>query len=86
MNLTFTPRGWADYLWFQDNEPKLMRKLHRLLSECMRTPFEGSGKPEALKHEYSGFWSRRITDEHRLVYAVDPETITILSCHHHYDK
>lgn len=84
MNLSFTPRGWADYLWVQANEPKLMRKLHRLFDECTRTPFEGSGKPEALKHEYRGFWSRRITDEHRLVYAVDENMITILSCRSHY--
>ena len=85
MNLTFTPQGWTDYLWLQDHEPKLLRKLHRLLAECTRTSFEGSGKPEALKHDLSGFWSRRLMEEHRLVYAVDPDTITVISCRSHYE-
>lgn len=84
MNLSFTTAGWADYLWLQANEPKLLRKLHRLLEECIRTPFEGSGKPEALKHDLAGFWSRRLTDEHRLVHAVDEHAITVLSCRKHY--
>lgn len=83
MNLTFTPEGWADHLWLQANEPKLLRKLYRLLDECLRTPFEGSGKPEALKHEYAGFWSRRLTEEHRLIYAVDPDAITVIACRSH---
>ncbi|THF69781.1 Txe/YoeB family addiction module toxin [Deinococcus sp. Arct2-2] len=85
MNLTFTPKGWADYLLPKSNEPKLVRKLHRLLDECIRTPFEGSGKPEALKYELTGFWSRRITDEHRLVYAIDDDAITVISCRLHYE-
>lgn len=85
MNLAFTPDGWADYLWLHDNEPKLLRKLHRLLAECIRTPFGGSGKPEPLKHEFAGFWSRRLTEEHRLIYAVDPDAITVIACRSHYD-
>lgn len=84
MNLAFTREGWGDYLWLQANEPKLLRKLHRLLDECLRTPFEGGGKPEPLKHEYAGFWSRRITDEHRLIYAVDPHAVTVIACRSHY--
>ncbi|WP_221089606.1 Txe/YoeB family addiction module toxin [Deinococcus aquaedulcis] len=85
MNLSFTPNGWADYLWLHTHEPKLLRKLHRLLDECLRTPFEGTGKPEPLKHEYAGFWSRRLTAEHRLVYAVDNDAITVIACRSHYE-
>lgn len=85
MNISFTPRSWEDYLWLQTNEPKLLRKVHRLLDECTRTPFEGSGRPEPLRHEYAGLWSRRITDEHRLIYAVDPEAITVIACRSHYE-
>lgn len=85
MNLSFTPRGWADYLWLRDHEPKHERRLRKLLDECLRTPFEGTGKPEPLKHEFSGFWSRRISDEHRLIYAVDPDTITVIACRSHYE-
>lgn len=85
MNLTFTPAGWEDYLWLHANEPKLLRKLHRLLEECTRTPLEGTGKPEPLRHEYTGFWSRRLTEEHRLVYAVDDDAITVIACRSHYE-
>ncbi|MBZ9750933.1 Txe/YoeB family addiction module toxin [Deinococcus sp. HMF7604] len=67
------------------HEPKLLRKLHRLLDECLPTPFEGTGKPEPLKHEYAGFWSRRLTAEHRLVYAVDDDAITVIACRSHYE-
>ncbi|PTA68014.1 Txe/YoeB family addiction module toxin [Deinococcus arcticus] len=85
MKLSFTPNGWADYLWLQAHEPKLLRKLHRLLDECLRAPFEGTGKPEPLKHEYAGFWSRRLTAEHRLVYAVDDDALTVIACRSHYE-
>lgn len=85
MKLAFTPAAWEDYLWLQANAPRLLRKLHRLLEECTRTPFEGTGKPEPLRHEYAGFWSRRLTEEHRLVYAVDPDTITVIACRSHYE-
>lgn len=85
MKLSFTRRGWADFIWLSDNEPKLTRKLRKLLDECLRTPFEGTGKPEPLKHEFSGFWSRRISDEHRLIYAVDPDAITVIACRSHYE-
>ncbi len=85
MNLSFTPNGWDDYLWVQANEPRLLKKLHRLLNECTRTPFEGSGKPDPLRHELAGFWSRRLTDEHRLVYAVEDDAITVIACRSHYE-
>ena len=90
MRLAFSPRAWRDYQWFQDNDRKLLKKLNRLLEECTRTPYEGTGLPEALKHELSGLWSRRINDEHRLVYALETteedETLYIASCRFHYES
>ena len=85
MKLSFTERGWEDFLWIRDNEPRLERKLRRLLEECKRTPFQGTGKPEPLKHDYAGFWARRLSDEHRLVYSVEPDAITVIACRSHYE-
>ncbi|WP_291426670.1 Txe/YoeB family addiction module toxin [Deinococcus sp.] len=85
MNLSFTVRGGADSLWLRDHEPKHKRRLRKLLDECLRTPFEGTGKPELLKREFSGFWPRRISDEHRLIDAVDPDAITVIVCRSHYE-
>jgi toxin YoeB len=85
MNLEFSQIAWEDYLWFQQNEPKLIKKINRLIEESKRTPFEGTGKPEALKHDYAGFWSRRITDEHRIIYQVRGEQLFIASCRFHYE-
>ncbi|MGI8747790.1 MAG: Txe/YoeB family addiction module toxin [Deinococcus sp.] len=85
MNISITPHSWEDYLWLQTNEPKLLRKVHRLLDGCTRTPFEDSGKPEPLRQEYAGFWSRRINNEHRLNSSFDPEVITVIACRSHYE-
>lgn len=85
MNLLFSADAWEEYLWFQAYEPKLVKKLNRLIRECQRTPFEGTGKPEPLKHEFTGHWSRRITDEHRLIYRVEDEQLVIVGCRFHYD-
>jgi toxin YoeB len=68
MNLTFSPSDWADYLQFQQHDWRLMKRLNQIIREVSRSPFEGIGKPEPLKGDLSGFWSRGITDEHRLVY------------------
>jgi toxin YoeB len=67
MKLTFLDQGWEDYQQWQDEDRKTLRRLNRLIEECRRTPFEGIGKPEALRHDWAGWWSRRISDEHRLV-------------------
>lgn len=70
MKLVFTDSSWNDYLWFQENEKKLLKRINGLIKEIQRTPFEGTGKPEPLKANLSVFWSRRINPEHRLVYKV----------------
>jgi toxin YoeB len=84
MILAFSENAWEDYLWFQEHHPKLVKKLNRLLEECTRTPFEGTGKPEALKHDFAGYWSRRLTDEHRLVYQIRGEQLYVAACRFHY--
>ncbi|RKZ50634.1 MAG: Txe/YoeB family addiction module toxin [Candidatus Parabeggiatoa sp. nov. 3] len=88
MKLIFTERSWEDYLWFQANERKLLKKMNMLIKDIQREPFEGLGKPEALKSNLSGYWSRRINGEHRLVYEVnDTQTkLVIISCRYHYQK
>lgn len=88
MNLRFTPRGWDEYLALRDDDPKAQRKVERLIEECRRSPFRGSGKPEPLKYNMKSWWSRRITEEHRLVYRVtgtgDAQTLEIAQCRYHY--
>ena len=87
MNVEFAADTWDEYLWFQEYEPKLVKKLNHLIEECRRTPFEGTGKPEPLKYEFTGHWSRRITDQHRLVYRVEnDELLMIVGCRFHYDQ
>jgi toxin YoeB len=88
MKLIFTERAWADYLWFQASERKLLKKINTLIKDIQREPYEGLGKPEALKSNLSGYWSRRIDSEHRLVYEVDDTQteIVIISCRLHYHK
>jgi toxin YoeB len=73
-------------LHWQQVEPRRLRKLNRLIEECMRTPFSGTGKPEALREDLSGWWSRRIDEEHRLVYRIDDENLMIAQCRYHYGK
>ena len=85
MNVSFQDQGWEDYLsWQQD--VRALKKLNRLIEECRRTPFEGTGQPEPLRHALSGLWSRRIDQEHRLVYTVVENTLVIAACRHHYIK
>ncbi|MFC6223201.1 Txe/YoeB family addiction module toxin [Hymenobacter artigasi] len=85
-NIVFTPNAFEHYQYWQESDRKTVRKINQLLRECQRTPFEGTGKPEPLKGEFSGFWSRRITQEHRLVYEVDANNIFVISCRYHYEK
>jgi toxin YoeB len=85
MRLVFTESAWRDYLWFQDHDRKLLKRINALIKDTLRAPFEGIGKPEALKGNLSGYWSRRINDEHRLVYAVKGSDLIVVACRYHYD-
>jgi toxin YoeB len=85
MKLAFTPTAWDDYLWFQSHDRKLLKRLNQLILDMLRTPFQGIGKPEPLKGELAGYWSRRIDDEHRLVYAVSSAEVLIVACRYHYE-
>jgi toxin YoeB len=76
--------AWEDYLYWQQNDKQILKKINQLIKDIKRDPFEGIGKPEPLKYELSGFWSRRITDEHRLVYQFDESGLSIASCRFHY--
>ena len=84
MNLTFTPKGWNHYQFWQENDKVIFRKTNRLIEECLRHPFDGTGKPEPLKGDLSSWWSRRIDREHRLVYRVEGDTLLIAQCRYHY--
>ncbi len=86
MNLTFTPSAWNDYIWFQQHDRKLLKRVNQLVQDILRSPFEGIGKPEPLKGELAGYWSRRINDEHRLVYTVKAGNLIIIACHSHYGE
>ncbi|WP_374385965.1 Txe/YoeB family addiction module toxin [Brevundimonas sp.] len=86
MKLTFHAHGWEDYLHWQDHDRKMLRKLNRLITECQRTPFSGTGKPEPLKGDFAGWWSRRIDQEHRLVYRATDDTLLIAQCRYHYER
>lgn len=82
--LQFDDNGWDDYLFWQKTDKTKLKRINDLIKECRRTPFEGRGKPEPLKGNLSGFWSRRIDDEHRLVYSFNNDTLTIIACRYHY--
>ncbi len=84
MNITFTNDSWSEYLYWQSTDKQTLKKINNLLKDVTRDPFDGLGKPEPLKHEFSGCWSRRITDEHRLVYEVTEYSILVISCRFHY--
>lgn len=83
MNLTFTPSAWDDYQWFVRHDRKLLNRINQLLQEILRTPFEGIGKPEPLKGDLSGYWSRRINDEHRLIDTVKDDDLIAIACRYH---
>lgn len=82
--LCWTDDAWRDYVYWQSQDRKTLKRINKLILDVKRMPFEGIGKPEALKENLTGFWSRRIDDTNRLVYAVDDTSITILSCWYHY--
>ncbi len=84
MKLIWSEQAWDDYLYWQDADRRMVKKLNELIKETRRTPFEGKGKPEPLRHNLAGFWSRRITAEHRFVYSVTDEALLIAACRYHY--
>lgn len=84
MNITWTDESWEEYEEWQQQDRKIVKKINSLIKDIKRDFFNGIGKPEPLKHELSGCWSRRITDEHRLVYEVTEHSIVIISCRYHY--
>lgn len=84
MKLFFADGTWEDYLYWQKQDRKMIERINKLIRETQREPFGGIGKPEPLKHAFSGFWSRRITDEHRMVYRVEGDQLQIAQLHFHY--
>ena len=84
--LAWTNEAWTDYIYWQGQDKKALKRINKLISETQRTPFEGIGKPEVLKESLSGFWSRRIDESNRLVYVIDDNRLTIISCRYHYGK
>lgn len=84
MKFVFVEESWEDYLYWQKTDKKKLKKIKELLRDITSNPFEGIGKPEALKHKYAGFWSRRIDEEHRLIFKIDDE-VQIVKCRFHYE-
>ena len=82
--LTWTFVAWDDYTYWQSQYKKTLKRINALLKDALRQPFEGIGKPEPLKENLSGFWSRRIDDTHRLVYCVDADNLVVIACRYHY--
>lgn len=86
MDISFTPEAWDDYLYWHSTDKDNFKKINELIKEIQRTPFAGKGKPEPLKYDLKGFWSRRINQEHRLVYRIADTAIEIISVRFHYKK
>lgn len=86
MRIVFSARAWDDYLWWQRQDRKLLRRINQLIQDVMRNGNEGIGKPEPLKHGFQGYWSRRINDEHRLVYKLVDDEVRIAACRYHYER
>ena len=84
MKLIFSDEAWDDYLYWQKNDRKMVERINKLIQEVKRDPFSGLGKPEPLKHALSGFWSRRITGEHRMVYRVEADALLFAPLRYHY--
>jgi toxin YoeB len=86
MKLTWSTTSWEDYLYWQKVDKKILKRINELIKNSMRTPFNGIGKPEALKGDLQGYWSKRKTAEHRLVYKYQNEELLIAACRYHYGK
>lgn len=85
MNNCFTPNAWEDYTYWLSTDKKIIKRINSLIKDINRSPFDGIGKPEPLKHDLSGLWSRRINDEHRLIYSCENNNLIIHSCRYHYE-
>ncbi|MDO4998617.1 MAG: Txe/YoeB family addiction module toxin [Neisseria sp.] len=86
MKLIFSDDAWQDYLFWQQNDKAMLKRVNALIKDIQRNPFDGIGKPEPLKFHLAGFWSRRISDEHRLIYAFENDAILIAQCRYHYER
>jgi toxin YoeB len=86
MKLVFDESAWEDYLYWQGADDKILRRIHELIKDTMRSPFKGIGKPEPLRHALAGYWSRRITEEHRMVYRVEGDRLLLAQLRYHYAK
>ena len=86
MNKVFSDAAWEDYMYWEQTDKKILKRINQLIQDIDRNGNEGIGKPEALKHEMQGFWSRRINGEHRLVYMIEGDNILIAQCRFHYEK
>ena len=84
MKLIFSEHAWEDYLFWQQTDKAMLKRINRLIEETTRTPFEGIGKPEPLRHGFTGYWSRRISDEHRMIYKVEGDLLHIAQLRYHY--
>ena len=84
MKITWTLTAWKDYLYWQSNDKKKLKRINELIKATLRESFEGVGKPEPLKHDLQGYWSRRIDTEHRLVYSYQNDVLVIIACRYHY--
>lgn len=84
MNLVFSPQAWEDYQHWMQTDKKMIRRINELIKDTVRSHYDGIGKPEPLKHALAGFWSRRITDEHRMVYRIDAKKLEIAQLRFHY--
>jgi len=83
--LLWTAAAWEDYVYWQTQVPKTLKRINHLIADSLRDPFSGLGKPEPLRENLSGFWSRRIDDTHRLVYTVEGDALAVIACRYHYD-
>lgn len=84
MNLTFSPQAWTEYVYWQETDPKMVARINELIRDILRNPFSGIGKPEPLKYQFKGYWSRRIDARHRLVYRPTPDAVLIAQCRFYY--
>jgi toxin YoeB len=85
VKLSFTPRGWRDYEYWTETDRKMTRRINRLINDTLRDPFTGIGKPEPLRQQLAGYWSRRIDDEHRLVYKPMSDELIVVAARYHYE-
>jgi toxin YoeB len=86
MKLIFSENAWDDYLYWQQTDKKSLKRINNLITDMKRTPFEGLGKPEPLKYGLSGYWSRRINEEHRIIYKVEEDAILLVQLRYHYEQ